>query len=186
MVMLENINKFPNWTTNLRTKLNNLGFSFIWHNQSIEEINFFKNLIINRFKDQIMQQNAEKISKCKNFPHYRELTKTNYESPLLDKILPLQIFKTITQIRVNLNIVKVGNFIIVPLGYNVCQLCNKEPNKKEDILHIWLKCPFYNDIRDSINFKSLVRFSSHILFIKSLSNIKTNEIYMFYNLLNIC
>ena len=96
-----------------------------------------------------------KLNKSQKFSYYNELTIKRIGSPLINKQIPFHIFKIITQLRINQTVTNLGNYKITPLHTKTCLLCNRCPEEKETMPHIWLVCPHLKSVRDSADFKTL-------------------------------
>ena len=135
-----------NWALFIKTKLNKLGFGFLWINQDPSLMNHYKSMVLKRMIDQYKQLDASKIDKIDYFKDMHPI-----ENEDLSKLkIPFKLYKFLVQIRI------LGAPLIkYPLKQKECQLCNKESNVNEDLFHLCLICPHFSEIRNQMDFKKL-------------------------------
>ena len=181
-ITLLNDKKTNNWATNLQKKLNHLGFGYLWLNQSVEELIIIKPIIIERLKDQNLQQDNAKINTLIKYNHYKEITKDEQNFNINEKNLPLKIIRLFLQLRTNLSPYKMDNSVITPLNDKPCLLCNVQSDKQENLYHMWFICPFYKHIRELENYKHIPVKINQNLLLKTLHRLTRPQMFQFYNI----
>ena len=136
------------WAQGIKSLLDNLGFSQMWHNQLIE-IQCF-GIIMNRIRDHFTQHWFANISNSSKLEYYCQF-KTEFKmEKYVECISNDKLRSELAAFRLsahNLDIER-GRHINVPRENRICRLCSMSMVESE--FHFLLVCPRYSYIRRNL------------------------------------
>ena len=134
-----------NWVFQLKLLLNELGFTFLWNNQSITKLQL--QMVIQCIYDQYYQSWYSEVNNSGKLETLKCLNKVfNFEKYL--KCINLDCHRVaLTRFRCSAHKLRIeeGRFRDINRNLRICHLCNS--NTIEDEYHFLLVCPAYRDIR---------------------------------------
>ena len=144
-----------NWASHIKTELDNLGLSYIWHNQlnSGIPIEYIRLRILDQFKQQWLSR-INNSSRLKMYSRVKQ--QFSFES-YLDQITTPKFRIALTRFKIsahNLQIEK-GRHFGLNRTQRICKHCNL--NVVESEFHFLLVCPFYSELRS----KYFTRYFCH-------------------------
>lgn len=164
------------WASELKSMLNDLGFSYLWNIDTITNIQLQK--VIERLYDQYLQKWFGELSTMSKLSTYNVFKSEFVLEKYLTCITNEKHRIALTRLRCsahNLEI-EVGRY-----HYNrtdrqnrLCKLCNM--NMVENEYHFVLVCPFYNDLRRQYLPSHYCRWPSKNKFINLLKDCQTSII----------
>lgn len=135
------------WLVNVKSILNNAGFSYMWQSQQVNT-NTLKNLLKDRLQDQFRQTWAAEVfasPKCLNYRIFKHELKL--ESYLLQ--LPNNLRHVFTKFRCRNHKlpIEIGAYQNVERRFRLCTKCNS--GKLGDEFHCIFQCNHFSDHRKS-------------------------------------
>ena len=144
------------WIVQVRTSLNQLGFSEYWLNQNVPSPNYFRNIVKLRIKDQFVQLWQSEINESRKFANYK-IFKTTFGFENYFKLLPTNLALTFCHFRCCNNKLPIEKGILYGIERNrrFCHLCNT--NAIGDEFHYIFECPYFKLDRKKYIDKNLCR-----------------------------
>ena len=150
--MLQDIERYPDkssWATHVRNILEIYGFSDVWTNQGVANVNCFLNVFKQRVRDCYIQNWNEQINISTRANTYKLFADFNFQF-YLDTITIQKYRIALTKLRVSSHRheIEVGRWHKpqpLDVSDRKCILCNK----LEDEYHFLLECPLYDNLRST-------------------------------------
>ena len=156
-----------NWVFQLKLLLNELGFTFLWDNQSITKLQL--QMVIQCIYDQYYQSWYSEVNNSGKLETLKCLNKVfNFEKYL--KCINIDCHRVaLTRFRCSAHKLRIeeGRFRDINRNLRICHLCNS--NTIEDEYHFLLVCPAYRDIRINTLPKYFCSWPTKQKFIKLLN-----------------
>ena len=135
-----------NWASRIKHLLCSNGFGYVWERQSVENEYQFVNTLVERLRDQYLQQwyfNIHRNSKLRAYTGFK--TVYGYES-YLDHIKTRKFRRTLSQFRVSSHCLEIekGRHSGVARINRICKICQ---SSIEDEYHFVFICELYKDLR---------------------------------------
>ena len=146
LVELDNRGKV-NWVTNVKTKLFEYGFGFVWMNQCVADENWF----IRNFRDRVIECWWQKwnshIESSERFEFYSLFSQSNSLPTYMSLNIGRHMKRVITKFRFGITDICVHTYRYRHMHDRtlVCPLCQAP---KEDEIHFVLVCPGLKDLRE--------------------------------------
>ena len=172
-----------NWTLKLQEILSEVNMSHVWESQSREIVKENINVILDKYKEKLIQSDINKTNSSSSLPHYKNIMDTNPHT-YLNINLPLQVTSIIMQIRLNFDRITINNKSITFNAWfnqnnSSCTNCNS--NSIEDINHFLFNCSFYDNIRKKYNIQE-----ENFVNIDFYRGLTTTQGFTIYNYINEC
>lgn len=137
--------KNKNWASQVKTILNEYGFSDIWINESIDI--YTLEVIKRRIMDTYCQSWYSEINNSPRLRTYAIFKHTFIREKYLDVIHEYKFRHALARFRISSHRlgIEIGRYTNTPLNDRVCTLCNM--NQIESEYHFLLVCPKYRDLR---------------------------------------
>ena len=171
-----------NWCLYTQSKLNSLGYSFVWSIQSPNLALALLPNIKNRMIDVAMQEDLSRIDYSSHYPNYAKLNACGKSSFLLNFSIPLHLLRTISQIRIHGFPITVDrNFTFLSYS-SICKFC---PSSRcsESLFHILIICPHFSNLRQSQDFIDLNLPTNFFCFTNYFKFIPLHNLYRFAKVL---
>ena len=137
-----------NWAANVKTLLDNFGFSYVWNNPFIVNLKSFHLTFRERVIDVFKQEWFNKISLSGSLTLYKNIKLSFGIENYLD-VLPSKLRINISKLRLSAHQLRIetGRYARNRLdrALRLCTLCDK--SDLEDEYHFVLVCPVYDSIR---------------------------------------
>ena len=133
------------WANNIKDMLDNLGYSFLWDNDSVSQFNI--NCVINSIYDQYLQQwyaDVRDLSKL----HTYSIIKTSFEFENYLNHVNIDSHRVaLARFRISAHklFIEEGRHRNIPKEQRLCSKCNM--NTIENEYHFLLVCPLYRQLR---------------------------------------
>ena len=134
------------WATNVRNFLNVHGFSFVWNNQGVENVNIFLRCLKQRLIDCRWQDWHDHIQNSDSFAKYK-LFKMSFDiEPYIEMEMNVYIKSAFTKFRFGISSLAChyNRFVNVNENDLLCRLCRSEI---ENEIHFLFCCPALSDLR---------------------------------------
>ena len=148
-----------NWCSLVQSKINNVGFSYLWKYQSPTLALSVLSQIRERLISIAMQNDLSQIDNSTHFHTYAKMNRDGNPSFLLNLSIPLHLIRTFSQIRILGYPISVNNKFTLLSHSSICKFCL--PNQLiENVFHILLICPTYANLRLKLDFIN-INFPTH-------------------------
>lgn len=128
-----------NWTIQIKEILDRLGFSYVWHDQTVECLLQYTGEILERFIESQRQQDVARVYSSNTYAYYASLLETHLgPARYLTFNLPFKKMTLLAQCRLNWD-----SFYFEKVKHSfspdqLCSLCNKK--EFDDIRHFLSEC----------------------------------------------
>ncbi|WP_419585603.1 hypothetical protein, partial [Thiolapillus sp.] len=172
-----------NWVSNVRCKLNQFGFGYVWLNQGVEGINQFLHVLRERLIVCRWQEWNSHVQSSDRFSVYRTFCTVHDMKMYLKLNIDRHLKFIMTRFRLGISDIAVHYYRYKRHTDNdlFCPLCGEA---QENELHFVLCCPMLSDLREQFipakfhKFPSLFRFS--LLLASNNENIVRNlSVYLY-------
>ena len=141
---LKEINTERSWGKGIKDTLEQNGYGYIWANQGVMFKNSFIKSLKLRLVDQFWQNWHAKIKEKDRFAKYRSFKEDHSTETYLREITVTKFRKIYTKLRLGLLDIQCNKALYDENINKVCKICKQE---EEDELHILLRCPSYDYLR---------------------------------------
>lgn len=165
------------WSANIKCLLNELGFSYLWINQEISQLQL--NMVIQRVYDHFLQEFYTSVQLTSKMAIFKITTK---HFQLEKYITSVNIDKhriSLSRFRCSAHklMIEEGRFRGIDRDARICPMCSM--NIVEDEYHFLLVCPVYRELRKIHLPKYYCRWPSKYKFIKLLNEDRDNVLRKF-------
>ena len=145
------MNKKHNWAESVKSLLFHSGFSEVWYNQGVADIDAFVKVFKVRITDIFKQEWRGRIENSTRARFYRFVRPNHQFNKYLNVVIPRAHRVALTRLIVSSHTLHVENGRwkrpVIPYEQRYCHKCI---NKLEDEYHMLLECELYNDIRQQL------------------------------------
>jgi hypothetical protein len=143
-----NGNLVNGWSKNVKTLLSDLGFSYLWNNVNIDNVQL--KIIIQRIYDQYLQQWCCELNTFSKLESYNIFKSEFVQEKYLSNINNVNHRKALSRFRCSAHklAIEEGRFRNIERNQRLCNKCNVHQIESE--YHFLLVCPFYSDLRKQL------------------------------------
>jgi len=135
-----------NWVSNVRCKLYQYGFGYVWLNQGVSDVDCFLQVFRERLIDCKWQEWNFHIQNSERFSFYRTFCTVHDVKTYILLRLDRHLKVTMTMFRMGISAIAVhaNRYKLHSVNDLICPLCR---GRREDELHFVLCCPVLNELR---------------------------------------
>lgn len=137
------LNKPNGWGHNLKRKLEENGYGYVWLNEGVNNFNSFCKAFRQTLIDQFWQTQHDKITSKERFATYSNLKQDHIRENYLENINITKFRKTLTRARFGVIGIRKNDKYKNPDAITQCPFCSEEETEE----HLLLKCPAYKELR---------------------------------------
>ena len=164
---VDNNRNLKSWSANVKTLLNNLGFSYLWNSQNISQLQL--NMVIQTIYDQFYQEFYATINASSKLETFKTISK-HFNLEKYITIIDIDKHRTaLSRLRCSAHklMIEEGRFRGIERNQRICPFCSM--NMIEDEYHFLLVCPTYRELRKTHLPNFYCRWPSKNKFIKLLN-----------------
>ena len=136
--------KTKSWAVDVKTILDNTGFSNVWQQQNAGMVPGFLKSLKRRLMDIFIQDWRAKINTSVRCHTYRKFKADFVIEPYLENITITKFKYAFARLRLGANALKINTNFTHQLPDTLCPFCQEEENE----LHFLLHCKIYRDLRE--------------------------------------